>query len=119
MRGYSEDLRKRIVEAVAEGASSRAVATRFKVSWTSVKRYVKQYREQGHLRERPKPGRPAKLVKEDYEQLRAQVSASPDATIEEQRQKLVAATGKQISWTTLQRALVKLAITRKKELSKS
>ena len=58
MRAYSEDLRERIVEAVDDGLRPVEVAERFKVSLASVKRYVKQKREQGHLRFEQPPGRP-------------------------------------------------------------
>lgn len=118
MRGYSEDLRKRIVDTVLAGTSSRKVAEQFKVSWSSVKRYVRQYKEEGHLCEKAKPGRPAIMAKEDCEALRGYVVEQADATVEEYRQRLADERGVKVSATTVQRMLIKLGLTRKKDPAK-
>ena len=51
------ELRKRVVEAYEAGDGSYAtIATRFDVGEASVKRWVWQFRREGHVRPRPKGG---------------------------------------------------------------
>jgi transposase len=51
-RAYSLDLRERVVAAVAEGESCRAVAARFKVSVASVVKWSQRFRSTGRRRGR-------------------------------------------------------------------
>ena len=48
-RPYSNDLRERVVKAVEEGASCRAVAARFGVAVSSVVKWCQRYRETGSV----------------------------------------------------------------------
>lgn len=118
MRAYSEDLRERIVEAVDDGLRPVEVAERFKVSLASVKRYVKQKREQGHLRFEQPPGRPRKLSTEDEQVLLEQVKKQAEASLEEHAQLLNQETGQDVSAMTVQRSFTRLGITRKKRRDK-
>src|SRR2546429_2583561 len=77
MKAYSQDLRKRIIIAIGEGKSRREVARHFHVSLSTVKRYVRQWREQGHPLPKPPPGRPAKKLALLQAQLHTQLVASP------------------------------------------
>lgn len=115
MRAYSENLRQRIVGAVEEGQDSEAVARVFKVSHASVKRFVKQQRERGHLRSKLPSGRPRALSEEQERMLAEQVEAHQDASLQEQTEMLREATGQQVSLMTVQRTLLRLGITRKKD----
>jgi transposase len=45
----SDDLRKRVVEAVVEGGLSRNAARRFEVSIASAVRWVKRYETTGEI----------------------------------------------------------------------
>ena len=65
---YSLDLRERIVATVKEGVNQPEVAERFRVSLSSVERYLRRER-QGELRAKPPPGRPASISIEAYEAL--------------------------------------------------
>jgi len=58
MKAYSQDLRQRILQTVDEGKTQAQAAHLLKVSETTVKRYVRQRREKGHVRPKPIPGRP-------------------------------------------------------------
>ncbi len=49
MRAYSLDIRERIVGCWQEGDSKTSIAERFKVSLSSVKRYVKRFEIYGHV----------------------------------------------------------------------
>lgn len=59
MKAYSQDLRERILQTVDEGKTQAKAAQLLKVSEASVKRYVRQRREKGHVQPKPIPGRPA------------------------------------------------------------
>jgi transposase len=61
MNAYSEDLRKKIVEAVERGMLKTEAAKIFGVSVSSVKRYVATYREGRSLAPKQRPGSKPKL----------------------------------------------------------
>ena len=117
MKALPLELRERIVTAVTEGESTKSVAKRFKVSWTSVKRYVKQHREQGHLNYQTPPGKPRKLNEQHLKLLDQKVNSDHDLTIPEYRQWFIDTTALEVSESTIQRAVLKLKLTRKKDLS--
>jgi transposase-like protein len=56
MNAYSEDLRKKIVEAVERGMPKIEAARTFGVGISSVKRYVATYRERRSLAPKKRPG---------------------------------------------------------------
>lgn len=115
MKAYEPDLRRRVVEAVAEGGSTAQTAARFKVSAASVKRYVKQLRETGTLTPKVRPGRRAHLGAEELKMLEVQVRQDNDLTLAEHGERLEQATGLRLSVTTMHRAFKRLGITRKKD----
>ncbi len=49
MIAYSLDLRERIIQIWQEGQSKSAIARTFKVSLSTVKRYVKRFERLGHV----------------------------------------------------------------------
>ena len=108
MRAYSEDLRRKVLEAIHRGGSYRRVAAAFGVGPATVGRYVRQRRERGHVRARPHPGpRPEKA-----DALRAWLpgclAERNDATLAEHRDAFVAETGAAVSAATVGRALASL-----------
>lgn len=115
MRAYSEDLRQRVVEAVEQGNHPVEVAQTFKVSLASVKRFIKQQREQGHLRAQRPSGRPRTLSGEHEATLIKQVTQHTDASLDEHAALLNEAIGRRVSLMTVQRTLLRLGITRKKD----
>ena len=52
---YSDDLRERVVAAVAEGSSRRGAANRFAVSASSSIRWVDLHQQTGSVSARPRP----------------------------------------------------------------
>lgn len=63
MKAYSEDLRKRVVDAVEQGYPRTELIKMLGVSLATIKRYLKQYREMGHIKAKRIPGRsPKKLA---------------------------------------------------------
>ena len=117
MRPYSPYLRERIVRAVDAGATQAAVAERFGVGRATVQRYVAQRRHQGSLVPRPLPGRAAQIGPVQMAALRAQLDATPDATLAEHCDRWAADQGVRVSVATMQRAIARLRWTRKKRRS--
>ena len=113
MRPYSLDLRQRIVRAVDAGMSQGAVAGTFGVGRATVQRYVAQRRRRGALAPRPFPGRAPRIGPAQAAALRAQVEAAPDATLAEHCDRWAGDHGVRVSVATMQRALARLAWTRK------
>jgi transposase len=113
MRGYSLDLRERIVRAVAQGKGKTAVSKRFEVSLSTVKRYLKRH-EQGELAARKGGGRKRRLASEGCEQLRKQVEAHQDWSLEQHARALTKETGVEIKKSSVGNYLKRLGITHKK-----
>ncbi len=115
MRAYSADLRQRVVSGVEQGKRPEEVAETFEISSASVRRFVKQKREQGHVRSQLPPGRP-RTSSAGYEaELVKQVEEHKDASLKEHAEMLGEATGRRVSLMTVQRTLLRLGITRKKD----
>ncbi len=115
MKAYSQDLRQRILQTVDEGKTQAEAAHRFKVSETTVKRYVRQRREKGHVRPKPIPGRPPTKRAPLEAQLQLQLEKQPDATLQEHCDTWEAKAGIKVSISTMSRALEHLKWTRKKK----
>ncbi len=116
MRGYSLDLRKRIVAAVGAGQSETAVGERFEVSLSTVKRYLKR-QAQGGLGPNRHPGRPQRLSSGDCEQLRRQVEAHHDWSLEQHAAELSRETGIELKKSSVGNYLKRMGITYKKRVS--
>lgn len=116
MKGYSLDLRERIVAAVAAGWSKLAVSERFGVSRSTVKRYEKR-QEQGQLAPSKRPGRQRRLDAKGCEALRQQVEAHHDWTLEQHAEALAKETGTLIKKSSVGNHLKRLGITHKKRAS--
>jgi transposase len=115
MKDYSLDLRHRIVTAVADGQPKPAVAARFAVSLSTVKRYVQQWATTGTLAPQPRPGRPRAISTTQEAALVAQVAADTTATLDEHRQQWAAQHGVVVSRATMSRALARAGLPRKKD----
>ena len=114
MKAYSEDLRERVVVAVAGGTARSEVVTTFRVSLPTIKRWLKQHRETGSLAPKPIPGPPA--IKGDAlaEALPARLAGHADATLDEHCTWWRETAGIAVSTATMSRAITALAWTRKK-----
>ena len=114
MRGYSVDLRQRVVAAVERGMPRPQVVTTFGVSLATLKRWLKQYRTTQELSAKSPPGRARAIAPEHEAALTAQVAAHPDATFAEHARLWEEAQGQTLSQWSLGRAIRRLAWTRKK-----
>src|SRR5215469_9584833 len=103
MKAYSDDLRQRIVRAVDQGHRQAEIAAAFQVSVATIKRYLKQRRETGHLTVKPIPGRPPKKRATLEAELSAQLAAHDDVALEEHCQLWAATQGLQVSPSTMRR----------------
>jgi transposase len=82
MKGYSLDLRTRVVNAIKEGMSRKEVAERYKVSLSTIKRYLRLERENGDLSEKS-PVRKRKKLIDNRNELKKLTKQNPDLTLEE------------------------------------
>jgi transposase len=113
MKPLSNDLRRRILDAVANREGSRRKrAARFCVNVSTITRLLQLRRETGSFEPRPHGGGAAPTLDHDaLERLRRLVEEAPDATLEALRQEL----GVSGSIMIICRALQKLELPLKKK----
>jgi transposase len=97
MKAYSEDLRRKIVEATERGAPKARVARLFGVSLSSVKRYARLARPGGSLAPGKGSGRPLKIDEGAKKLLEKDVGERPAATVWQRRRFLEHLTGESLS----------------------
>jgi transposase len=115
MNAYSEDLRKKIVEAVERGMPKIEAARAFGVGVSSVKRFVATYREGRSLAPKKRPGSEPKLDDGARKLLEANLEEHPEATLPQRREFLRQACRVSVSDSTVSRTLRRMGWTRKKE----
>jgi transposase len=115
MDAYSEDLRRKIVQAVEPQRMNKSEAARaFGVSLSSVKRYTKAVREGRSLSPGKAPGKRPRLDEKARRLLEADVKERPFAKLADRREYLQKVAGVSASESTLSRALRKMGFGRKK-----
>ena len=115
MDAYSQDLRKKIVEAVQQRRMSKSEAARaFGVSRSSVKRYVKAVCEGRSLRPGKAPGKKPLLDEKARRLLQADIEERPFAKLTNRRDYLQKVAGVTVSESTLSRTLRQMGFGRKK-----
>jgi transposase len=118
MKPYSQDLRDRIIHTLEAGqATQPAVAERFCVSLSFVAKLWQRWRHSGSGAAKPHAGGKPRRLTDHTETLRHEVAQHPDATLEELRDRVVAAQGPQVSPATICRELQRLQLPRKKSRS--
>ena len=115
MKAYSEDLRERVLRAVNQGHPRAEIVRFFGVSLATLKRYLKQRRDEGHVRPKAIPGRLPKKRAKLQAGLEAQLRAHEDATLEQHCELWEQAHGEPVSRWTMSRAIKHLGWTRKKK----
>lgn len=114
MKAYSQDVRLRVLRAIDAGASQSQVAEQFAVSVATIKRYLKQRRESGHVMPKAIPGRPNVKGRALQTHLLAQLEAYPDLRREEHCRLFKETSGIEVSPASITRARQTLGWTRKK-----
>ena len=111
----SDDLRFRVVEAVAGGSSRRSAAARYSVSVSSAIRWSARAANEGSAKAR-KQGRPAGKgpLAEHLDYLIAVVEGMPDITMPELAARLHAERGVAAAWASLSKLLCRAGFTYKK-----
>jgi transposase len=115
MNAYSEDLRKKIVEALGRGATKSETARSFGVSRSSVKRYAKLAEEGRPLVPKRRPGLKPKLGEAAKRLLEEDLEERPAATLRQRREFLRRVAGVSLSESTVSRILRRLGWSRKKD----
>lgn len=115
MKAYSEDLRKKVVEALRRGTGKSEAARLFEVSLSSVKRYARMAREGRPLTPKKNPGKRPKLGESARALLEADLAERPVATLSQRQGFLQQVTGVLVSNSTVSRLLKRLGYTRKKD----
>ena len=113
MKAYSEDLRKKILQAVDRGRPKSEAARTFGVSRSSVKRYAAARREGRPLSPRKHPGSEPKLDERAGKILQADVEARPATTLKDRCRFLGEAVGVSVNESTLSRLLRKMGFSPK------
>src|SRR2546421_6862577 len=114
MRAYSQDLRERVLRAIDQGKSRKEMVEMLGVSLATIKRYLKQRREVGHVRPKAIPGRVPKKRTKLQAGLEPQLRAHDDATLEQHCDLWKQSHGERISRWTMSRAIKRLGWSRKK-----
>jgi transposase len=115
MNAYSEDLRKKIVEALRQGMTKTEAARSFGVSRSSVKRYAKLADEGRPLAPKRRPRSKPKMDESARRLLEAGMEERPAATLSERREYLGRVVGLSISESTVSRMVRRLGWSRKKD----
>jgi transposase len=115
MDAYSEDLRRKIVEALEQQRMNKSEAARtFGVSLSSVKRYAKAVSEGRSLSPGKAPGKRPKLDEKARRLLEADLEERPFAKLKDRREYLRRVAGISVSESTLSRTLRQMGFGRKK-----
>ena len=113
MKAYSEDLRKKILEAVDRGMTKSEAAKTFGVSRSSVKRYAAARREGRPLTPKKHPGSKPKLDERARKILEADVEHRPAISLKERGRFVKEMAGVSVSESTLSRLLRKMGFSPK------
>jgi len=110
MQPYSADLRQRVLADCDEGMATSAVASKFRVSESWVRRLKQRRRQTGSIEPIAQRHGPRPKWSPHAQAIAAAVRREPDATLEEHR----AALGLDLGISTLWRAIDALGLTLKK-----
>jgi len=114
MNAYSEDLRKKIVQALRRGMGKSQAARTFSVSLSSIKRYAKLAEEGRSLAPKKRPGSKPKLDERSRRLLAADLEEHPFLTLQQRCEYLRAVASVEVSRSTVCRAIKRMEATRKK-----
>jgi transposase len=115
MKAYSEDLRERVLRAVEQGYPRAEIVKLLGISLATIKRYLKQRRELGHVKAKAIPGRPPRKLAALQEGLLEQLQAYADVTLERHCELWEQAHGVRVSRWTMSEAIKRVGWTRKKK----
>ena len=114
MKGYSQDLRERVIRSWRQGKTQAWIAATFEISVSSIKRYISQYRSVGHVEAKIQKYKQATIRDEQLAVLVRQLEAHPDATLEQHLTWWGEQTGQRVNTSMMWRAIDRAGWTRKK-----
>jgi transposase len=114
MRAYSEDLRRKIVDAIGRGMPKAEAARTFGVGISTVKRYATKARRGESLQPGKAPGKRPKMDERVSKLLEADLEERPFATLKERCDYVSAVSGVSVSRSTMCRTIARIGPTRKK-----
>src|SRR5215216_5041953 len=114
MKAYSEDLRRKIVDAIGRGMPKAEAARTFGIGISTVKRYVTKARRGESLEPGKAPGKRPKMDERVRKLLEADLEERPFATLKERCNYVRAVSGVSVSRSTMCRAIARIGPTHKK-----
>lgn len=115
MSGYSVDLRERVIKARQEGKTQAWIAQTFRLSVSSVKRYVERFKRPRTV-EAPQQHRQPPIIHDGYEvAIGALVQRLPEATLKEYCEVWEQENGQRVSIQTMSCTLIRFGWPRKKK----
>lgn len=114
MKAYSEDLRKKIVDAIERGMPKAEAARTFGVGISTVKRYMSKAQRGESLEPGKAPGRAPKIGEREKKLLEENLKERPFARLSDRCDYLQAVSGIRVSRSTVCRAIERMKQTRKK-----
>ena len=115
MDAYSEDLGKKIVDAVERRGMGQSEAARlFDVGFSSVKRYLRKFRQGSSLSPGKAPGKRPIIDEPAQSLLEEDLKVRPFVTLRERCEYLRAMAGLQVSRSVVCRTIKRMDSTRKK-----
>jgi len=118
MRAYSQDLRDRVLNALAQGAGPSAVARRFEVSRQWVYHVKRRWRDEGNRSSLARGGHRISRIAHLQDTLCGWIREQPDLTLLQLSERLHAQQGIEIKKTALHRQLDKWGLTFKKNAAR-
>ena len=113
-RGYSDDLRLRVIDRVEAGEARRAAARALSIGASTAIRWAKRWRETGSFAAKPGTGHSRSPLAKHAEWLLWLVERDPDLTLEEIRDRLLDVHGLASSQSALCRFYLRQKISFKK-----
>jgi transposase len=114
MKAYSEDLRRKIVDAIELGMPKAQAARTFGVGISTVKRYVTKANKGESLEPGKAPGKPPKMDEPVSKLLEEDLKECPFLTLRERCEYVEAMSGVSVSRSTMCRAIARIGSTLKK-----
>lgn len=114
MRGYSMDLRERVITAWQNGKVQPWIAETFQISVSSIKRYISRFRQTGSVAATVQQREQPLIKTAPAPAVQAMVDERPDAILEVYCEDWEKRTGQRVSDSTMSRALARFDRPRKK-----
>lgn len=118
MKPYSQDLREKVMAAVAAGKQPNwQIAETFGISESTIEKWTRRERETGSVAAWPHGGGTDRVLAPHGDFLRTAVKAQPDITLDELSERVAKELKLAVSPSMVSRELTRLNLPRKKRVS--